>query len=104
MSQLEFQPMLTPKEMLEKGIFGGTYFAELIDHRDFPEDWFKKLDEVSTLLEIGSGSGRLSECILTFYNKKLFLQIHLVYSKYLFYFHIITYHCNIPFQIHYCFV
>ena len=44
MSQLEFQPMLTPKEMLEKGIFGGTYFAELIDHRDFPEDWFKKLD------------------------------------------------------------
>ncbi len=47
MSQLEFQPMLTPKEMLEKGIFGGTYFAELIDHRDFPEDWFKKLDETS---------------------------------------------------------
>ena len=44
MSQLEFQPMLTPKEMLEKGIFGGTYFAELIDHRYFPEDWFKKLD------------------------------------------------------------
>ena len=44
MSQLEFQPMLTPKEMLEKGIFGGPYFAELIDHTDFPEDWFKKLD------------------------------------------------------------
>ena len=37
--------MLTPKEMLHKGIFGGTYFAELVDHKDFPEDWFKGLDE-----------------------------------------------------------
>ena len=24
--------MLTPKEMLQKGVFGGTYFAELVDH------------------------------------------------------------------------
>ncbi len=37
--------MLTPKEMLHKGIFGGTYFAELIDYKDFPEDWFEDLDE-----------------------------------------------------------
>ncbi len=40
-----FEPMFTPKEMLEKGIFGGTYFAELIDHRDFPEEWFTNIDE-----------------------------------------------------------
>jgi len=40
-----FEPMFTPKEMLEKGIFGGTYFAELIDHRDFPEEWFENIDE-----------------------------------------------------------
>ena len=30
---------------------------------------FKKLEGINTLLEIGSGSGRLSECILTFHNK-----------------------------------
>ncbi len=40
-----FEPMFTPKEMLEKGIFGGTYFAELIDHRDFPEEWFTNIEE-----------------------------------------------------------
>ena len=42
---MEFRPMFTPKEMLHKGIFGGTYFAELVDYKDFPEDWFKGLDE-----------------------------------------------------------
>ena len=40
-----FEPMFTPKEMLEKGIFGGTYFAELIDHKDFPEEWFENIGE-----------------------------------------------------------
>tara|TARA_A100001234_G_scaffold150552_1_gene132542 strand:+ start:3147 stop:3656 length:510 start_codon:yes stop_codon:yes gene_type:complete len=40
-----FEPMFTPKEMLEKGIFGGTYFAELVDHKDFPEEWFENIDE-----------------------------------------------------------
>ncbi|MAI03579.1 MAG: hypothetical protein CBE49_001805 [Rickettsiales bacterium TMED289] len=42
---MKFNPMFTPKEMLEKGIFGGTYFAELIDHKDFPEEWFENIDE-----------------------------------------------------------
>ena len=42
---MNFNPMFTPKEMLEKGIFGGTYFAELIDHKDFPEEWFENIDE-----------------------------------------------------------
>ena len=41
----EFKPMLTPKQMLHRGIFGGTYFAELIDYKDFPRDWFKGLDK-----------------------------------------------------------
>ncbi len=40
-----FEPMFTPKEMLEKGIFGGTYFAELINHKDFPEEWFENIEE-----------------------------------------------------------
>ena len=39
--------MLTPKEMLHKGIFGGTYFTELVDYKDFPQDWFDGLDESS---------------------------------------------------------
>ena len=44
---MEFKPMLTPKEMLHKGIFGGTYFTELVDYKDFPQDWFDGLDESS---------------------------------------------------------
>ena len=40
-----FKPMLTPKQMLHKGIFGGTYFNQLVDYRIFPKDWFKGLDE-----------------------------------------------------------
>ena len=40
-----FKPMLTPKEMLQKGIFGGTYFYELIDYRDFPKEWFDGLNK-----------------------------------------------------------
>ena len=39
-----FEPMLTPKVMLHKGIFGGTYFNELINYKDFPSEWFKGLE------------------------------------------------------------
>lgn len=42
---MNFSPMLTPKEMLHKGIFGGTYFSELIDYKEFPDDWFQGLDK-----------------------------------------------------------
>jgi hypothetical protein len=41
-----FKPMLTPKQMLKKGIFGGTYFNQLVDYRKFPKDWFSELDEI----------------------------------------------------------
>ena len=42
---MSFNPMLSPKEMINKGVFGGTYFSDLIDPSDFPQDWFEGLDE-----------------------------------------------------------
>ena len=44
-SELCFRPMLSPQEMLQRGVFGGTYFSELVDHTEFPVEWFQGLDK-----------------------------------------------------------
>ena len=51
---LDFKPNLTPKEVIQSGSFGGTYYRPILsgitgkyykdEWKEFPEDWFEGLD------------------------------------------------------------
>ena len=57
-----FKPQLTPKKMLELGVFGGSYFG--LNVKEYPKSWFikakisKNFDESINRFNVKSGLSR----------------------------------------------
>lgn len=58
----DFKPELTPKQMLDLGVFGGHYFEN--EHNEFPDEWFAtarlsdRHDPLQNFFEIDASQSR----------------------------------------------
>ena len=52
-----FKPGLSPKKMLEFGVFGGSYFG--LDIKEYPSAWFKKA-KISKKFDVNNNRFRVS--------------------------------------------
>lgn len=65
-----FKPELTPKQMLELGIFGGKYFNDVAKTDEYPKDWWTKAKLSGTI-----GPGTKPDYKLNYYGVKASLPL-----------------------------
>lgn len=63
----QFKPELTPKEMLELGVFGGKYWNDVAKTDEYPKDWWKNA--------ILSGLEKRANIKLNYYKAKASLSL-----------------------------
>lgn len=56
----EFKPELSPKELLELGIFGGKYMTDCTD--EFPADWFENAKLSPGKTDVSSNHYQVDAC------------------------------------------
>ncbi len=66
----DFKPELTPKQMLELGVFGGHYLTDCRD--EFPKDWFEnaKISPDGNLPELNFFHIKASQSLATWKKKR----------------------------------